>query len=175
MHVIIEASRAQPWKFLANQYAQLLEKNLFTFLALEFQTFTDLRLRNNTYHFSKWRFHSQISCSRQTRGLLIYDVRSALYQGKHYLEVYYDRRTVCDPMTWNKRHVYSYDRKTCKRYNNSKIRLLKPKVLRVFINREQSSRGSRNYFGDSAQPAKMDLNKKSLPKFWSVQTMIFGS
>ena len=25
-----------------------------------------------------------------------------------------------------------------------------------------------------AQPAKMDLNKKSLPKLWSVQTMIFG-
>ena len=105
----------------------------FAFLTLEFQTYTDFRLRNNTYHFSKWRFHSQISCSRQTRGLLIYDVRSALYQGKHYLEVYYDRRTVCDPMSWNKRHVYSYDRKTCKHNNNSKIRLFKTKVPRVFI------------------------------------------
>ena len=27
---------------------------------------------------------------------------------------------------------------------------------------------------NSTQPAKIDLNKKPLPKYWSVQTMIFG-
>ena len=51
--------------------------------------------------------------------------------------------------------------------------LIDHKTRTIYIHGVENKLVLRN-FDTPSQPAKMNLNKKSLPKHWSVQTMIFG-